>query len=66
MGQKMDRIQVDYSKVCIIGDLNFDLLDPSKSNTLTDFITQYDLHQLVEGPRNTTVHGLTQIDIILT
>ena len=34
MGQKMDRIQVDYSKVCIIGDLNFDLLDPSKSNTL--------------------------------
>ena len=66
MNNVLDMIQVDYSNVCIIGDLNFDLMDTKKSETLKQFSCQYDLKQLVEGYTNQNCHGKSLIDVILT
>ena len=62
----LDRATRDYSDIWVIGDLNFDLLDRTKSETLRDVCDIYGLDQLIKEPTNTTIHGSSLIDVILT
>ncbi len=66
MTNLLDRATRDYSDIWIIGDLNFDLLDRIKSETLRDVCDVYGLDQLIKEPTNTTIHGSSLIDVILT
>ena len=62
----LDRATRDYSDIWVVGDLNFDLLDRTKSETLRDVCDIYGLDQLIKEPTNTTIHGSSLIDVILT
>ena len=66
MTNLLDRTTRDYSDIWVIGDLNFDLLDRTKSETLRDVCDIYGLDQLIKEPTNTTIHGSSLIDVILT
>ena len=63
MTNLLDRATRDYSDIWIIGDLNFDLLDRTKSETLRDVCDIYGLDQLIKEPTNTTIHGSSLIDV---
>ena len=66
MTNLLDRATRHYSDIWVIGDLNFDLLDRTKSETLRDVCDIYGLDQLIKEPTNTTIHGSSLIDVILT
>ena len=63
MTNLLDRATRDYSDIWVIGELNFDLLGRTKSETLRDVC---DVYQLIKEPTNTTIHGSSLIDVILT
>ena len=62
----LDKVTQDYTDIWIIGDLNFDMNDRAKSDTLRDVCDTYGLDQLITEPTNTTIHGSSLIDVILT
>ena len=66
MSDAMDRAQLHYDNIYVLGDLNFDYLDSAKSGPLIDLCEQYDLNQLIEGSTNHTIYGSTLIDVLLT
>ena len=65
MTNALDKAHAKYSNICILGDLNFDYLDVSKSGPLRDLCDQFDLDQLIKQPTNLTIHGQSLIDVIL-
>ena len=47
---KLGQILIKYEHLCIVGDLNYNLLLPEKSHTLNNIIDTYSLKNLVKDP----------------
>ena len=46
----MDKIYTSYQNVILLGDLNLDLLDPTKGRPLRDICDIFDMQNLVKNP----------------
>ena len=65
MTELLDKVHTRYSNICLLGDMNFDYLVPSKCEPLRDLCDQFDLEQLTKQPTNLTIHGESLIDVIM-
>ena len=61
-----ERMTSLYENILLMGDLNFDLLDPNKSSALQDLMNLYDLQNLVTVPTFLHQNGSSLIDVALT
>ena len=67
ISESVDRAKnTNISDIIIVGDLNNDLLTPSKCKHLKDLMTNYGLTQLINEPTNFTEQSSSLIDIIMT
>ena len=62
----LDSAYDTYSKVWIMGDMNFDQLDPTKSEGVKHICDLYNLDQLISEPTNMNIHGQSLIDVVMT
>ena len=63
----LDRISEKYEHFILLGDLNFDMLDKSKSSKLNNVCDVFDLCNTVKEPtRFTSGNKPTLVDVILT
>ena len=62
----LDRAYQNYDYIWLLGDLNYDMLHREKSKHLVDLCDNFNLRQLITEPTNSTIHGNTLIDVIIT
>ena len=63
----LDKCTTIADKLLVIGDLNYDMLDKSKSKPLTDLSNLFDFHCLVKLPTCHVLHAKPSlVDVILT
>ena len=63
----LDKCTTIADKLLVIGDLNYDMLDKSKSKPLTDLSDLFDFHCLVKLPTCHVLHAKPSlVDVILT
>ena len=55
-----------YDRILILGDLNYNLLDPLKSRPLCDLMDIFSLDNLIKEPTYISNHGPSLIDIAMT
>ena len=64
---KLDQIQIKYDHLCFVGDLNYNLLIPEKSQILRNIIDTYSFKNLVKDPTcHTKINQPSLIDVFLT
>ena len=64
---KLDQILIKYEHMCIVGDLNCNLLVSEKSHTLRNIIDTYSLKNLIQDPTcHTKISQPSLIDVFLT
>ena len=64
---KLDQILIKYEHMCIVGDLNYNLLVSEKSHTLRNIIDTYSLKNLIQDPTcHTKIIQPSLIDVFLT
>ena len=64
---KLDQILIKYEHICIVGDLNYNLLVSEKSHTLRKTIDTYSLKNLIQDPTcHTKISQPSLIDVFLT
>ena len=67
ISESIDRAKTtNISDIIILGDLNNDMLVPSRCKTLRDVMLDYGLSQLIDEPTHYTEISSTLIDAILT
>lgn len=67
MSPVLDRISEKYENHVIMGDLNFDMLDKSKCETVSDICDIFDLSNMIKEPTCYTANNKsTLLDVILT
>jgi hypothetical protein len=66
MSALLDQAMNDYNFTWILGDLNYDILHQDRGRPVHDLCDLYNLEQLIIDPTNTTLHGQTLIDVIIT
>ena len=62
----LERLTSLYDRILVLGDMNFDLMKPEKSQALQDLMNLYDLTNLMKTPTFVSNHGSSLIDVILT
>ena len=55
-----------YDRTLILGDLNYNLMDPAKSKPLADLMDNFSLENLIHETTFTSQHGSSLIDVALT
>ena len=64
---KLDQILINYEHMCIVGDLNYNLLVSEKSHTLRNIIDSYSLKNLIQDPTCHTKFSQPSLtDVFLT
>ena len=64
---KLDQILIKFDHMCIVGDLNYNLLVSEKSHTLRNIIDTYSLKNLVKDPTcHTKIGNPSLLDVLLT
>ena len=67
ISESVDRAKnTNISDIIIVGDLNNDLLKPSKCKHLRELIANYELSQLIKEPTHFTEISSSLIDVIMT
>ena len=64
---KLDQILIKFDHMCIVGDLNYNLLVSEKSHTLRNIIDTYSLKNPVKDPTcHTKIGNPSLLDVLLT
>ena len=55
-----------YDNILVLGDLNYDMMQPQKSKPLKDLMDIFALKNIITAPTFTSIHGESLIDVALT